>query len=252
MKKLIFLMIFVTILMPFVSAEPEMYFKQNTETDLKISCFDINNSLCSDTTACVLNMYYPNQTELYDNVTMSKSGTNYYNYTIPAEDLSDTGIYKTLIICTDATTGFTSFEIEVTYSGIVLSTPQSIIYFMLLGVIFFVFIINLFFISKLPDSNTRDEEGKILSISYLKYLRSTLWFVSYMLFIAILYISSNVAFAYLGEQLFAQILHVLFRISFGIAPLVLTVWIVWIFVQMFHDRQFQNLLNRGFFPQGRI
>jgi hypothetical protein len=74
----------------------------------------------------------------------------------------------------------------------------------------------------------------------------------YFLFIAITFIASNIAFAFLEEELLAQTLFVIYRISFGIAPLVIIVWMVWIFVSMFHDKQFQKMLNRGIFPQGNL
>jgi ABC-type multidrug transport system permease subunit len=141
---------------------------------------------------------------------------------------------------------------EVTYTGEKIDTSQSILYIPLFAMIIFTFIMILFFINKLPSSNQRDEEGKILSVTYLKYLRSPLWFFEYMLFVAILYLSSNLAFAYLYETLFAQILFVLFRISFGLAPVIVIVWIIWIYAKMFQDKQFQDMINRGIFPQGKL
>jgi len=110
----------------------------------------------------------------------------------------------------------------------------------------------LFGISHLPSRNQQDEEGRILSVTYLKYFRPVLWFLEWMLFIAMLYLSSNLAFAYLNEELFANILFTLFKVSLGVTPIIVIVWIIMIYVQMFHDRQFQQMLNRGIFPQGRL
>jgi hypothetical protein len=110
----------------------------------------------------------------------------------------------------------------------------------------------LFAINKLPRENSRDEEGRILSITYLKYLRPALWFVEWMIFIAVLFLFSNLAFAYLNENLFAQIIFVVFRICLGITPLIVIVWMIWIYVKLFHDKQFQKILNKGMFPQGKL
>jgi len=96
------------------------------------------------------------------------------------------------------------------------------------------------------------KEGNLMSISYLKYLRNIFYVFEWMLFIAALYISSNLAFAYLNEELFAKILFVLFRITFGVTPIIVIVWMAWIFVSMFHDKELQKLLNRGIFPEGRL
>jgi len=142
--------------------------------------------------------------------------------------------------------------IEITYNGVELKQSQSTIYIPLFLFLIFIFIITILGIKQLPSSNTQDEEGKILSISYLKYLRPVGWFFLWILFIAMLFLSSNIAFAFLGEQLFAKILFVLFRICFGLTPVIVIVWIIWIYRQMFHDKQMQKMLNRGIFPEGKL
>ena len=74
------------------------------------------------------------------------------------------------------------------------------------------------------------------------------WF----LFIGILFMFSNLGFAFLEEELFSQTLFMLFKVCMGISPIIVIVWFVWIIVSMFHDKDFQNMLNRGMFPQGTI
>jgi hypothetical protein len=115
-----------------------------------------------------------------------------------------------------------------------------------------IFFLNFIGMGYLPARNQVDEDGRILSITYLKYFRNVLVMTGYFLFIAIMYISSNLAFAFLEETLVANVLFMIFRVSFGLAPIVVVVWLVWIFVSMFHDKQFQKMLNRGIFPQGRL
>ena len=74
----------------------------------------------------------------------------------------------------------------------------------------------------------------------------------WMLFIGILFMFSNLGFAFLEEELFSQTLFVLFKICFGVTPLIVIVWMIWIIASMFHDKEFQQMLNRGMFPQGTI
>ena len=138
---------------------------------------------------------------------------------------------------------------EINPSGVELTEAKSILIIGSLAILILFMGLIFFGIGMLPERNTKDEEGKILSISYLKYLRSTLWFVEWILLIAILFISSNVASAYLGITLISGILFKLFYICFALTPLVVIVCMIWIIVSMFHDKQFQRLLNRGFFPQ---
>jgi len=104
----------------------------------------------------------------------------------------------------------------------------------------------------LPASNERDEEGRILSINYLKYFRLVLWIFAYFFFVAIIFLSSNIAFAFLGEQLFANLLLTLFRVLLGFSPLVIIVIFISFFVKFFHDKKIQELFKRGIAPGWEI
>ncbi len=44
----------------------------------------------------------------------------------------------------------------------------------------------------------------------------------------------------------------IYRVSFGLAPVVIIVWMGFIFASIFHDKEFQSMLNRGMFPQGKV
>ena len=228
------------LLISFASAYLGEY-KQGTSVDIK--------GKISNATSVSFNLYYPDSSIAIKNGAMKNLGGEIWNYTFSNTTILGRYVYD---YCDQAGTNCKENYFEITYTGKNLSSSQTLLYIPLFMVIIFAFIITLLGINKLPKYNQQDEEGKILSITYLKYLRPVLWFFEWMLFITILYLSSNLAFAYLNEQLFAQILFVLFRICFGITPLIVTVWMIWIYVKLFHDRQLQKLLNRGFFPQGRL
>lgn len=226
---------FFLFFLSFVSAQT---YAQDSAVDIKVSCLNVNCSVQVSIT-----IEYPNSSIAIDNQSMNAS-TGFMNYTF--SDTNTQGIYK---YYTD--NGF-SDSFTVNYRGDSISSAQGVLYISLFLVLIFFFVIVILGINQLPRSNQQDEEGRILSITYLKYFRPVGWMFEYILVVAILYLSSNLAFAYLNEQLFANILFVLFRLSLMAAPIVVTLWIIWIFVQMFHDRQLQNLLNRGFFPQGKL
>ena len=235
---------FALILLPIVSADSIGTFKQG-------SCATLIQTCSNCTFVNITSIAYPNSTFAVNTQTeMTKAGTS-YNYTFC--NISAIGNY---IVSgygdLDGTNEVWGFNFDVTYFGQSITTSQSIVYFIMFIILFFVFLMNMFFINKLPGSNAKDEEGRILSINYLKYLRFTLWFVEWMLFIGITYLASNLAFAYLGEQLFARAIYAIFQISFALTPVILIVWICWIFAKMFHDKQFHRMLNRGIFPQGKL
>lgn len=247
MKKIMLFILVAFLLISFTSAQQDSLgvFTKGTDINLIQVCSSCTyNNITTIKTA--------NGTLFTFNEVMDKDGT-FFNWTLILNYTDSSGEYKINGIGDlDGVATIWTYSIIVTYKGDVLSSSQSILYIGLFVIMLFVFFMVIFFIGKLPESNTKDEEGRLLSISYLKYVRSILWFVEWMIFIAMIYLSSNLAFAYLGEELFAQILFTFFRICFGVTPLIVTVWIIWIFVNMFHDKQLQNLLNRGFFEQGRL
>jgi len=238
MKKLLIFLFLGMFLISLTSASLGFY-KQGECVNIK--------TILNSTWVNISTISSPNSTVIYSQQSMQKVGQT-FNFSFC--NTSDLGNY--IYDYYDNSGKVYVNDFEITYSGDSISEAQAILYIGLFAVLLFIFFVTLFGINQLPQYNQQDEEGKILSISYLKYLRPVLWFFEWMLFVAMLYLSSNVAFAYQSEQLFASILFRLFQITFGITPLIVVVWMIWIFVSMFHDKQFQKMLNRGIFPQGRL
>lgn len=196
---------------------------------------------------------WPNQSKiiLLPQIAASKSGSEYYyescNYSSVLGDYEVCGTTDVDGVATDFCVSY-----SVTYLGKELSAGQATLSIGFLTILILILIVNFIGIGMLPSRNQTDEEGRILSITYLKYFRNVLWMTGYFLFIGIVYISSNLAFAFLSETLIANTLFMIFRVSFGLAPIVVILWIIWIFVSMFHDKQFQKMLNRGIFPGGNL
>lgn len=250
-KKIILLFIFIFLSFSFTSAfDFGASATSVLGTTKQDGCITLYQSCPSCTYVNLTAIQYPNKTIILNEIGMSKSGTEYTYEFCNTSNLG--GYFYTTIGDKNGVVSTETISFEVTYGGDSVSSSQATLYAVLLFVLIFVFIVTILGINQLPSSNTKDEEGKILSISYLKYLRPVGWFFLWMLFIAILFLSSNIAFAFLGEQLFAKTLHMLFRVCFGFTPIIVVVWIIWIYRQMFHDKQMQNMLNRGIFPQGKL
>ncbi len=174
---------------------------------------------------------------------MTKTGT-FYNYTFC--NTSQTGIYNVHGFG-DINGIVTSwiYNFEITGTGFEFSQPRAILSLGLIGLLIFLFIITLGGISKLPSKDNYDEEGTLLSINQLKYLRPVLAMVSFFLIIAIVYVGSNIAFAYMGTTLLAEILFAVFKILFGLSLPIVVVWFCYIFYSIFKDREMKKYLERG-------
>ena len=116
MKKTIITLILFMIL-PIVIATPSFYVEQNEDYDLKISCFNADNSFCTAGTNCTITTIAPNSTILINNQNMGYN-VGYYNHTIPSSLLTSIGEYQVTTQCSGATDGFQIFSFEVTVDGL--------------------------------------------------------------------------------------------------------------------------------------
>jgi len=187
-----------------------------------------------------------NGTIIILDASMTKSGTS-FNYTLSKNYVTTIGTYCVDGYGDDSDDPTWNYCFNVNYFGKDLTTSQGIIYSILVGILLFIFVATIFGINQLPSKNNRDNDGKIISINWLKYLRSSLWFFEWIFFIAILYLTSNLAFAYLSEQLFAKILFYLFRACLWLTIPFIVVWFLWIFVNAFEDVKLNKQMQQGFY-----
>lgn len=248
MKSKILILLYVLTLSVFiislVGADSNLgTFKQNECISLYQQC-----DTCSYVN--ITSITYPNSTILNINEAMSKNSVD-YNYTWCETVSVGDYLYS---VCGDKDGIFKceNMQFKITSTGTEMTTGGSIIYFVFFAILIFFFILIIFGISKLPGSNTRDEEGQLISVSWLKYLRSVLLFVDWIILIAIFYIASNLAFAYLGESLFAQTLFMFYRICFVLTLPIVVIWFIWIFVSIFKDKKLKRMISKGIYPSGNL
>lgn len=226
--------------------------KINEAFEFNFHVFNRSTGLILDntTTSCAFHLFNKSGEHIIAEQNISFDDVSKdFNINILSGNFSSTGSYYYLVDCsTSSFGGFVSSSFEVTSTGEEFTIQKAIIYSVFFAILIFIFILTIFGIEKLPPSNAKDEEGKIISINNLKYLRATLWMFEWMIVIGILFISSNLAFAYLGEELFANVLFTLFNICLGLSPIIIIVWFFWIFAEIFQDRKIKKLLERGIFP----
>lgn len=157
------------------------------------------------------------------------------------------GCFDYDIYCNDSTVlaGQVEGGFCTSYTGKEMATSSAVFYIVLFGAFIFMFFALVFAIGKLPDENSRDEEGKILNINYLKYLRPPLWFIAWMLVVAMFYIMSSLSFGYLEDTLMANFFHTLFIITMGMSAPIVIVWFFWIFTRIGEDKEIKKLMERG-------
>lgn len=274
-KRLVLLLFVVLLLFPLINAvapfqvgtqqgylikvTQQEYIKQNADYEFDFHIFNASDGvpITNASTQCFFDLDNSTGQSIYKQPASYVGTSNFPNeweVLIKGGNFSYVGVYSYIIQCNSSTLGLGGFEsvhLRVTSTGQEPTTSSSITYASFFIIIIAFFLLILFIMSKLPDDE-RNNEGEIISVNMFKYAKSLLVFIEYILVVVLFYLASNVAFAYLGELLFAKVLFVIYRILFGLAFPIILFWFFWIIAQIIQDRKFRRLIQQGIYPQGNI
>ncbi len=129
------------------------------------------------------------------------------------------------------------------------STSESILYFLLLlsAILFFVFAV--WGTIALPFSNNRDEFARITAITWLKYVKVAMFFISYLLLVWIFNLLHTISNNAISLTQYNGFFEMIFNILVPIAYVVFSIMFIMINVMMFRDLKLNKLLQRGITPQ---
>lgn len=169
-----------------------------------------------------------NSTELITNVVMTRDGTN-YNYTLLSNNTNVLGSYNV--------NGFGdpngvnevwAYTFDVTKNGTVLETSESLIFILLTLAFFVFFLLSFYFALATPYSNEANNQGMVIKVTKLKYVKLFFIMLSYILFIVFLNSLIGISDNFVSLTLFAGIIGFLFQIlnflawPFGIFIIILS------------------------------
>lgn len=140
-------------------------------------------------------------------------------------------------------TSFTTF-FDVTPSGKVTSTGDSILYFLFSIVIFGALFAISFFIVAMPSENEKDEGGFDKKIVKLKYFRMVLIFLLWPLIILLLNFLNGLAVNFTALSIFSGILGFLFETMLRLSWPFTVIIIAWIIVMLVHDTNVKKQLKK--------
>ena len=117
-NKTILLIIALLILIAPIKAEVdvEYIFKINEDAEVKITCFDTDNTLCTNATDCYITVHDPDGINIVNKQTMT-FGAAYYSYNVSSASLTKKGEYTTTVNCEGTYNGYTQFLFGITSSG---------------------------------------------------------------------------------------------------------------------------------------
>ncbi len=209
--------------------------------------FNISDGLIKDSsdTTCFFDLFNQHGEHIIDHRQLVFQ-TDHWDINVTAGNFTELGEYSYLAVCnSSAIGGFTSAPLMITQTGTELTEAKAIVFTALLFILVFLFAVNIGGITLLPSRNTRGEDGELISISSLKYLRSVLFGTAYLIVLAIMFISSNFALAYLETGLFGSVLFVIFQIMMIALLPMFVIWFVFILASIFRDIKIKGMLERG-------
>jgi hypothetical protein len=211
-------------------------FKQNECVELKQTC-----SNCSYIT--ITSLLSPLSNNLFTLANMTKQGTD-YNYTF----CNTTWLGQYIVNGygdVDGVITIWAYDFQVTASGNILDTAESIIYIIFLVGLSFVFLLFLYGSIVIPYRNNRGNDGKIVSINDVKYFKVVCIVFSYLSLMALFGVMRQISANYLFLNGVYKIFQWMywFMLSFTFPTMVVSVILA--LVLFFQDKKIKKALTRG-------
>jgi hypothetical protein len=244
MKKLLIILMMGIMMFGIVSAESIGVFKQNQEMQITNYC-----STADCTYANLTRIILPNSTIINVNEEMTQIGNDFnYSYT---PTLIGTYSFNT---CSNPSgeSVCDSDTFEVTTSGTQLNGSKTALNLGLLFLMLCLFVISLFTMFQLPNKKEIKDNGEIINRGWITYVKPILFILSWSLLMAIIFIASGIALQYLYFDMFGKLLFNLYKIMMGLTLPMIVIWLIWIFVSIFQDKETKRMIERGGDDFGQI
>jgi len=116
-KPLLSILALLMLIIPLTTAvEVDYIYKINEDAEIKVTCFDTDSTLCTNTTDCYITVHDPEGENIVNKQAMT-FGEAYYSYNISGTLLSKKGEYPTTVNCEGTYNGYTSFLFGITSNG---------------------------------------------------------------------------------------------------------------------------------------
>ncbi len=213
-----------------------------------IDTFTLNETIdlwqtCSDCTFVnISSIIYPDGTKDIVNLGMTKSGT-FYNYTF--SNTSQLGTYFYNVFGDKNTLNKTeTLCFDITPNGEVFTQGKAISYIGFIIILFFMFGLSLFGSIVIPWKHVRTQEGYIVGINEMRYVKLILWALNYVLLMFLFGLSYKF-FREAGIEGFTSFFYWAYKImeSFIYPTLIATV--IFMVMAFLASKRLREQLERG-------
>jgi hypothetical protein len=223
-------------------------FKKDGIKNIVALCYDTSSNFCNGLTNCNISIRNPDGDTIINNVAMDWFST-YYDYNATA--ITTIGDYSGTVYCIGGNTKYIDFNFKITPSGMISTSGESLIYSILIIIIVFFFALCLFGSFKIKSNNEYDMGGKLMKITYGKYLKMFLFWLSIVFLWILFFLGWQISDKVLMFDFVGMVFHTSFTVlTYLIAPFFFAFVVLAIF-QWTADLELWKLAERGLRPRNR-
>jgi hypothetical protein len=236
----------------FVIEHPNFdYLELNKDYEVNIHVFNSTNGYFIDnsTVNCSIHLYNKSGFHLIQDQ-MDFIEPYDFEYNIKGGNFSEENIYSIIFFCFNGESGgFIQKTLQITKNGFPIDDSRTNTNIFLISLFagfgFFMFMSA----AKLPQDNIRNDDGRLLHVSHLKYLRFPFWGIGYFAFIAVMFLSGSLATTYLGTSLGQMFYFISYLMMFAIIPM-MYVFLMKIIEDVWYDKELRRNIKMGFEEDG--
>jgi hypothetical protein len=172
------------------------------------------------------------------NMTAQGVGQFCYNYT-PTE----MGRYDLIGISDGCEKSFATYT-EVTYTGECLESPQATMYLVVLAFLIGILGYLIYIYPALPK-HTTNEQGYVIDVADMSYLRPIVLGVMWILIMSITFIIANIAVAYITAGFLGKFIFGIWTLMMYSNFLILPLWIIYLINDFYKTAKLKEFLERG-------
>lgn len=207
------------------------------------------NDAPTSTAQCNITIYNPDWDVLASYCEMTNdANSNTFNYTL--NDTTELGVYNYDITCTDSDLNITeSYNFEITATGKEFTTPQSIMYVLLLLLLVAIFVFSLYFAITIRWQNERNNLNELMQINYRKYLKLFSITICYIMLLWGTFIGWSLSTGFIHFNFLGGFFRVLFVIMTALTFPVIASIIILGLISWIRDRKLSDYIDRGIYSE---
>jgi len=236
--KLTFIFIFALLFVSLASAEV-----QTLGTYKKDSCVSLVQTCGNCTYTTISNVLYPNSTVALGTVNMTSIGSS-YNYSFCDTHLTGRYIVNGYSDVDGIITVWV-YDFSISNTGTDLTQAYSLLYVLFMGVALILFGFVFYWSIRLPFKNNRNNDGEVVSINDLKYLKIFLICMDYIILMWLFGLMRGITLNFIPELRIDSFFYWGYVVMLSLLWPTIVVSLLFALIMFLTDKKLQETLVRG-------